>query len=103
MEVRSESSHGADHCCSRSSLHSWLTFWKMVRHALFVATQQQCPTNDILWSPPPPELMPHVTFIKERVHACYDRFTKRSQREAELVPTLSEVLTEVQTLLQKPI
>ncbi|EMD32333.1 hypothetical protein CERSUDRAFT_118711 [Gelatoporia subvermispora B] len=77
----------------------WATFWRMVLHALRCAVApKQAPTSE-LWAPAPPELMPPVNFVKERIKQCLDDFVKRDQREVELVPGLNNVVASINQLL----
>ncbi|KAI0721070.1 Clavaminate synthase-like protein [Cerioporus squamosus] len=78
---------------------NWLTFWCMVRHALALAMERPHPENEDLWPRTPPELMPPLYFIKERIRACRDNFVQRPQREVDLVPTLGAVLADIHQLL----
>ncbi|KAI8998618.1 Clavaminate synthase-like protein [Trametes punicea] len=79
---------------------NWLTFWRMVRHALCLAKGTPCPVKPDLWPMTPHELMPPLDFISARVQACYEGFLKRPQREATLIVGLNEVLRDVGQLLE---
>ncbi|KAI0709259.1 Clavaminate synthase-like protein [Earliella scabrosa] len=81
---------------------NWITFWKMIRHALLLARGQTCPVDDALWPPTPRDLIPPLPFMVKRIRGCLDRFVSRPQREANLVPQLKHVLIEVRTLLDTP-
>ncbi|TFY68415.1 hypothetical protein EVJ58_g1026 [Rhodofomes roseus] len=79
---------------------NWLTFWKMIRYVLGAAA---CPATDCklsgtLWVPAPPTLTPSASFIHEHVLACYGRFLHRTEREADLVDGLRDVLDEIKRI-----
>lgn len=80
-------------------IRSWLTFWKMVRHALRLATGRSCPVNENLWAGTPPELMPSLDFMSTRIRHCYDSFVTRDQREIVHVPGLEDILSDIRGLL----
>ena len=78
---------------------SWLTFWKMVRHALRLATDRSCPVNETPWARTPLELMPSLDFVSTRIRDCYDSFLTRDQQEILHVPGLEDILSDIRGLL----
>ena len=89
----------AAHAVALTCINSWLTFWKMVRHALSLAKNRPCPVNESLWPRTPLELMPSLDFMKMRIRDCYEDFVAREQLEGALVPGIEEVLVDVRGLL----
>ncbi|TFK78339.1 Clavaminate synthase-like protein [Polyporus arcularius HHB13444] len=79
---------------------NWVTFWRMVRHALALAMDRLHQANETLWPRTPRELMPPLFFIKERIRDCRGKFMQRPQREVALVPTLDVVLADIHQLLE---
>ncbi|KAF9811518.1 hypothetical protein IEO21_06569 [Rhodonia placenta] len=78
---------------------NWVTFWKMVLHALRIASGCEDQTSS-LWEPASPELTPPWSFIKARVRPCFDDFIRREQCEFELVEGLRGVVDAVGAALQ---
>ena len=78
---------------------SWLTFWKMIRHALRLATGCPCPMNESLWPRTSLELMPQLDFITTRIRSCYDNFMTRDRLETVHVLGLEDILLEIRSLL----
>ncbi|KAH9943961.1 Clavaminate synthase-like protein [Amylocystis lapponica] len=79
---------------------NWLTFWRMILHALRVATADAPSSADPLWQPAPAQLMPPLAFVKGRVRECYDDFVHRTPPEStSVVPDMHGVLREVGELL----
>ncbi|CCM05320.1 uncharacterized protein FIBRA_07534 [Fibroporia radiculosa] len=76
---------------------NWITFWKMVLHALHIHHSELCPgtpEQPALWKLAPTHLMPGRKFIEERIHRCYTDFMQRDRREIE-VHGLRDVLLAV--------
>ncbi|KZT71127.1 Clavaminate synthase-like protein [Daedalea quercina L-15889] len=83
---------------------NWITFWKMVQHALRAAVPSIIDCKELklsLWQPAPPSLTPPLPFIHDRVRTCYTRFLLRSEREADLVEGLRGVLNEIRQMLDR--
>ncbi|KZT06729.1 Clavaminate synthase-like protein [Laetiporus sulphureus 93-53] len=80
---------------------NWVTFWKMVLHALQIATYNSNESTVAAghWKPAPPELRPPWSFVKERVQKCYDDFIQRDRREFALIKSLNEVLLAIEAHL----
>ncbi|KAH9854250.1 Clavaminate synthase-like protein [Lenzites betulinus] len=78
---------------------NWATFWRMVRHALYLASGKPCAVNETLWPRTPLEFTAPLEFIMERVTACYEDFKTRSRGEEQYLPGLEEVLMDVRKLL----
>ncbi|OBZ77277.1 JmjC domain-containing protein 1 [Grifola frondosa] len=102
---------------------NWMTFWRMVRHAMQAATQTKVEVSDDyvyckyfgddpaateLEQTRAVEIMGARTstpdafssFVNDHVKACYDDFVLRDRRELALVPGLDAVLREVGQLLE---
>ncbi|KAI0670361.1 Clavaminate synthase-like protein [Trametes maxima] len=80
---------------------NWLTFWKMVRHALTLAEAKPCIVNEDLWPRTSTDLTPPLDFIVGRIRRCYEDFLVRSQREHILVSELGNVLIDVKSMLNE--
>ncbi|TBU35958.1 Clavaminate synthase-like protein [Dichomitus squalens] len=78
---------------------NWLTFWKMIRHALSLAMDWPCPVDGCLWARTPSELMPSLDYMATRIRNCYEDFAIRPQLEGSLIPGMDEVLADIGGLL----
>ncbi|KAI0831326.1 Clavaminate synthase-like protein [Trametes gibbosa] len=79
---------------------NWATFWRMIRHALRLATGKPCTIDETLWPRTPLELTPPLAFVKTRIAACYEDFMIRCRLEVSYVPGLEEILLDVKILLE---
>ncbi|KIP02750.1 hypothetical protein PHLGIDRAFT_122177 [Phlebiopsis gigantea 11061_1 CR5-6] len=88
---------------------NWLTFWRMVKHALHSAAAQEgrlptlddtipCnPTSQPIFPCPPPHLRPPLSYISDQVRSCYVDFVQRDRFECE--GDVETVIREVGILL----
>ncbi|KAL6299466.1 Clavaminate synthase-like protein [Sparassis latifolia] len=78
---------------------NWMTFWRMVLHALRASTGHPSPETSSMWKIASADLTPPLEFVKQRIKHCYDDFLLRDRRESVLMQGLDEVVRAVGELL----